>query len=154
MEYKKDLLKKGKKSVFRIILGISFFVVSISWVVARRMDDGVIKSFDWIYFGVMFLNGIVHTTEGFGFLFMGLFGKAFINIDEKRISFKPDIHTKEKSISWAEVASVEYRLVKFQFIMKNGNPAIFDLSKLEYTIIQDVKDITSSIARLKGISIL
>ncbi|WP_423130150.1 hypothetical protein [Gaoshiqia sp. Z1-71] len=119
MEFKKDLLKKEEKSTFRIILGILFFVISIVWVADRIMDDLIIRPFDWLYTGVFALNGVVHTLEGFGFSIASLFGKAFVLIDNERISIKPGIRNKEQNIYWNSIKTIDYRLNKYH--IKNAD---------------------------------
>src|SRR5665647_1952385 len=103
MELKRDLLKKGGKSLLRISFGIIFFVLSILWIGIRVRDHQIITAFDWLYAGLFALNAIGHSVEGFGFPLARLFGKAFILINEERISIKTGISKKEQCIDWKDI---------------------------------------------------
>ena len=153
MELKKDLLKKDKKSVFRIILGILFFVISIVYITDRIMNNQIIRLFDWFYFGIFALNGILHTFEGFGFSIAKIFGKAFILIDKERISIKTGVFAKEQNVSWIDVKTIVYKFNRFQVIKSNDSSVTFDLSKLDYLLLKNIKEVFGSIANENGIEI-
>ena len=151
MEFKKDLLKKEEKSTFRIILGLLFFVISIVWIADRIMEDLIIRPFDWLYTGIFALNGIVHTLEGFGFSIAGLFGKAFVLIDNEHISIKPGIRNKEQNIYWNSIKTIDYRLNKYHITKTDSNRVTFDLKKFDYALKNDIKEFISRIAKEKDI---
>jgi len=151
MELKKDLLKKEKKSVFRIILGILFFVISIFWIADRIMDNLIIQPFDWLYTGIFALNGIVHTIEGFGFSIARLFGKAFVLIDSERISIKLGIIDKEQNVYWKDIKAIDYKLNKFRVENIDNTNKTLDLSKLDYVLKKEIKEIIACIAKDKNI---
>jgi hypothetical protein len=151
MELKKDLLKKERKSVFRVILGILFFAISIFWITDRIMDNLIIRPFDWFYTGIFTLNGLVHTIEGFGFSIARLFGKAFVLIDNEQISIKLGIIDKEQNIYWKDIKVIDYKLNKFHIENIDNTSKTLDLSKLDYTLKNKVKEIISGIAKDKNI---
>ena len=151
MELKKDLLNKEKKSVFRVILGILFFAISIFWITDRIMDNLIIRAFDWFYTGIFALNGLVHTIEGFGFSIARLFGKAFVLIDNEQISIKLGIIDKGQNIYWKDIKAIDYKLNKFHVENIDNTSKILDLSKLDYTLKNEVKEIISGIAKDKNI---
>jgi predicted permease len=151
MELNKDLLKKEKKSVFRIILGILFFVFSIGWIVDRIINNQIIRPFDWFYFGIFALNGIVNSIEGFGFSLAKLFGKAFILIDMERIAIKTGVFDKEQNVFWNDMESIESKLNRFQVLKTDGTAHTIDFSKLDYALVQSIKATISGIANEKGL---
>ena len=151
MEFKKDLLKKERKSVFRVILGILFFVISIIWIAVRINDNQIIRPFDWLYTGIFALNGIVHTIEGFGFSIASLFGKAFVLIDSERISIKPGIIDKEQNVYWKDVKTIDYKLNKFRFENIDNTNKTLDLSKLDYELKNKIKENIAGIAKDKNV---
>ena len=65
MELRKDILKISKKSRFRIIMGMGFFLIAIFWVADRAFEYHDIRPFDWLYFSFFIFSGIIHTYEGF-----------------------------------------------------------------------------------------
>ncbi len=151
MELKKDLLKKEKKSIFRIILGILFFVISILWITDRIIDNLTIRPFDWLYTGIFALNGVVHTIEGFGFSIARLFGKAFIMIDNERISIKRGITEKEQKIYWKSIKTIDYKLNKFRVQNMDNTSMTLDLSKFDYSLKNEIRGIIDCIAKDKNI---
>lgn len=151
MELKKDLLKKEKKSVFRIILGILFFAISLYWITDRIVANLIIRPFDWLYTGIFALNGVVHTIEGFGFSIARLFGNAFVRIDNERISIKLRIFDKEQNVYWDSIKAIDYKLNKYQIQNLDNTSLTLDLSKLDYALKNDIKTIIDSIAKDKNL---
>lgn len=76
MELRKDILKISKKSRFRIIMGMGFFLIAIFWVADRAFEYHDIRPFDWLYFSFFIFSGIIHPYEGFGYSFSKLFDPA------------------------------------------------------------------------------
>ena len=155
MELKIDLLKIEKKSVFRIIIGISGLIIFLAWVIAKSHRESIFKPefLDWLFPAVILLNGITHTTEGFGFSISRLFGKSFIDIDEQSITIKMRFYEKEQHFEWSEIKAIEYMTNKYKDIMKDGTSGILNLSKMEYLLKKEVKAVIAEIAAGKGILI-
>lgn len=147
MELKKDLLKKDKKSVFRIILGILFVAISIIWIADKITSDSIIRPFDWLYSGIFMLGGVIHTFEGLA----KLFGKAFVLIDSNQISIKLGLSDKEQQIYWKDIKAIGYKFNKFQ-IQKHDNTNInLNLSKVDYALKNEIKEVVDTIAKNKNI---
>ncbi|HSV88861.1 MAG TPA: hypothetical protein VLH61_09485, partial [Bacteroidales bacterium] len=111
----------------------------------------VIKALDWIYFGAILINGVIHTIGGFGFKLERLFGKAFVLIDHKRISLKPGVFEKEQRVDWKDMKSIEYRLNKFQVRNIDNSSKVLDLSKFDYDLKNSIKGVVANIAKEKNI---
>lgn len=154
MELKKDLLKKGKKSLYRIIIGFLFIAFSIAWVYTRYPENKPIRVFDWSYFGVFALNGVIHLIEGFGISISKFFGKAYISIDKENIIVKSSIFEKEQRIVWNEIESIEFKPTRILFIKINNTQMNIDYSKLEYEIILKIKESINQFAKEKSIEII
>jgi hypothetical protein len=151
MEFKKDLLKKQRKSIFRIIIGILLFVISIVWITDRIMDNLTIRLFDWSYTGIFALNGIIHTFEGLGFSIASLFGKAYISIDNEQILIKRGIFDKEQKIYWNSIKTIFYKLNKFRIQNIDNTDMTLDLTKFDYELKNEIKEIIENIAKDKRI---
>jgi len=151
MELKKDLLKRERKSKFRIFIGMLSFVISIIWITIRIMDDLIIRPFDWLYSGLFALNGIVHVFEGFGFSVEKIFGKAFVFIDSERISIKSGVLDKEQTIYWNTIKSIDYKINKFHIERIDNTGLSLDLSKLDYALKNEIKEVAGFIAKDKNI---
>ena len=149
MELKRDLLKISKKSLFRIILGIGFPVIAITWIVVRKIEYDDIRPFDWLYFGLFVFSGIIHIFEGFGYSFSKLFGNAFILIDQDVIRIKTGVLEKEQRILWDEIASIDYKPTFFQITKIDKTTINLKLSDLDYSLIQEIKEIIRHIGKEK-----
>ncbi|MFA5974319.1 MAG: hypothetical protein WC780_18365 [Lentimicrobiaceae bacterium] len=153
MELKIDLLKQEKKSVFRIVIGILFILVSIVWAVSRYNNNRVISAVDWFFFGIMVLNGLTHIWGGFGLPLIRVFGESYVWIDDIKISIKTRVLGKEHSILWVDIKLINYKLNRFKVIRTNDTTLTLDFSKLEYSIVKDAKEIIGNMAKEKGIQI-
>jgi len=153
MELKIDLLMKEKKSTFQVVGGILFILVSVAWVISRYLKNQHIDTFDWFYCGILILNGVAHIMGGYGLPVIRLFGESYIWIDEDKISIKPRVLGKERSILWADVKMINYKLNRFKVIRTNDTTFTLDFSKLEYAILKDAKEIIGNMAKEKGIQI-
>lgn len=153
MELKIDLLKTEKKSVFRVVGGVLFILLSIAWVISRYFKSQYIDPFDWIYCGILTLNGVAHIMGGFGLPIIRLFGESYVWIDDNKISIKPRVLGKEHSISWVDIKLINYKLNRFKVIRTNDTTFTLDLSKLEYAILKDAKEVIGNIALKKGIQL-
>lgn len=151
MEIKKNLLRNEKKSYYRFALGIIFFIISILWIIVKIKNKQEITLFDWLYFGIFTLNGISHSIAGFGFRIEELFGKAFIQINEEKISLKTKVLGKEQSVLWTEIQKINYNLNKL-YIHKTDNTTLtFNLSEIDYAFKNEIKEFIKSIATEKQI---
>jgi len=151
MEFKKDLLKKDKKSILKLVLGILFLVISGAWIVDRILEYQSFRLFDWFYSGILTLNGIVYTIEGSGLSISKLFGKAFVWIDNDRISIKPGIMDKEQKVYWNAIKTMDYKLNKYHIRQMDNTSITLDLSKLGYALKNEIRETLDSIAKKKNI---
>jgi len=147
MELKKDLLKKDKKSIFRIILGVLFLVFSIVWIIVKS-NDGII-GFDCFYSGWFALYGVYLIIDEFGLSI----GKAFIFIDMDIISIKTGVFDKEQSIVWNDIKSINYKINSFEIVRSNDSLLTFNIKSLGYSLIKDIKQVIRGIASEKGVQI-
>lgn len=151
MEYKKDLLEHHAKSIFRLLLGIAFCLISILWMVARSAENEEIKLFDWFYSGIFTLIGLSHIFEGLGISIERFFGKAFVHIDNERIDIKLGVFEKEYNFGWNEIKSIECKSADFTIQKLDNSTVFFPISKLDYSSINGIKEILSKLADSKDI---
>ena len=146
MEYARDLLKVKKKSKFPLFLGIASFAIAIVWIWIKLIYNETIKTFDWVYSILFLLNGVSHTSIGFGYSIERLFGKAFIKIDDRSIKIKMGVFKKEKEIAWSQVKSIEYKPNNYYITQSDGSTYHFKMTELEYSVIQEIKNTLETIA--------
>ena len=153
MELKINLLEKKKKSLFRVILGIGCVLIVSSWILFIFIERGIIRPFDWFYFGIFMLNGVIHFVEGLGYSLESLFGKAYILINSEIISLKSSAFDKEQSVNWNEIKSIYYKIDRFN-IKKTDDTTIFiNISKFDYKLMRQIKETVDCIAKAKNIQI-
>ena len=149
MNYTRDLLKEKKKSTFRVIIGILFFVISIFWIQNIFKAGHSLEPFDWFYSAILLLNGIVHILGGLGYSVERLIGKAYIKINSEFIKVKPGIFEKETEINWNDIDSIDYIPNVFKIHKQDKTTQLLSISKLDYSIISDIKNVISEIAKVK-----
>jgi hypothetical protein len=142
----KDLLIIEEKSKTRIVVGLIFLAISIYWI-AYRLDDALVfRLFDGFYAGLFALIGLVNLVEGFGISAGKFVGKAFVIVDDERISIKPGIFAREQTIHWPSVQSVDYELNRFRIRKTDNTTEVLDLSPLSYTVKIEVKEAVNHFA--------
>ena len=144
------LEEKRKKSVFRIILGVCCILLAVSWIIIRVFGDEIIKPFDWSFFGIFALNGVFHLMEGLGYPIEGLFRNNHILINSELIS----ICDKKHFINWNEIKSIDYNInfQKLEIIKTDNTIQILNLTKFDYTLLNEIKKTIGCIAKEKNIS--
>jgi len=153
MKYSKDLLKRRKKSKIGIAFGVFFIIVAITLVPVRLVVEGSISGYDWPYMIIFLLNGLNQLMAGLGYSIDKLIGKAFIEIDNKVIRLKISAFGKEQNVNWDKINSIEYRPNKFIVTKKDKTQLVLSISKLEYSVIQEIKNTIRKIANEKKISL-
>ena len=149
---RKNLLRNEKKSYVSFTIGVVFFIISIIWIVLKMRDGQKISLFDWFYAGIFALNGISYSITGFGFRMVELFGKAYLLINDEKISMKAKILEKEQNVFWSEIHEITYNLNKL-YVHKTDNTTLtFNLSAFEYAFKNEIKEFIKSIANEKQIS--
>lgn len=153
MNYYKNLLTQGKKSKLRIVFGLVFILISISWILIRVIEESPIRIFDWFYSIIFSLNGIMHIIEGSGISINSYFGKAFIQINEKEIQYKPNIRAREINVKWDKISEIHFGKNRIEIIDQNNSSIQFLYNKLGFAVIQEIKDIIIQISKNKNILI-
>ena len=87
MELKLDLPIEPKKSLFRVVIGIFFFLIAIFRIIVKKN----LKPFDWFYSGIFALAGIVH----------------FLNINLSKFEYLLNIKIKETIFDIAKEKNVQ-----------------------------------------------
>ena len=154
MEYKRDLFKGNDKSIFRLILGFAFLVISILWIITRMFENDLIRPFDWFYSSIFALNGVAHIFMGFGTSIERFIGKSFVHIDNDTISFKFGAFEKEQKIYWQDILSIDYVPHHLTIHMKDSSTKLFSLTKLDSSCISNIKETISKIATVKKIKLV
>jgi hypothetical protein len=88
-----------------------------------------------------------------GYSFEKFFGSAYIHIDDQHIGIKRRIRTKEQSIFWNKIKSMEYKANWFHITQTDGSTSKFSLSDLEFKVLIEARDAIRLMAAEKGIAL-
>lgn len=109
--------------------------------------------FDSVMYSFLFLIGVFYTYSGLGFSLKRLFGKAFIIIDNEEILVKLDAFDKKQQIQWRDIKSIIYKSNSCYIIELSDKSRVLNLSKLDHSLMVNVKEVMSTIARENGLTI-
>jgi len=151
MKFEKDLLVQ--KSTTKTIIGILHFVLIILWIGSKFYIEEGFNDFDLLYLIGLFLLGALFILEGRGIPFAKIFGKAFILIDEERISVKRGVFNKEQIIFWDEIKQIEYKPNYFLFTKHDDSQMPFKLRHLAFRFNREILDFIKVIGKNKGLSV-
>lgn len=153
MEYSVDLLKNSKKSKLRIFFGLVMIISSLIYIYLMIEDNEPIGIFEWIYSGVLLISGLSNIIEGSGYSVDKIFGNAYIEINDQKIKIKTGIFIREVSIRWNDIDKIEYKANKFLITKKDSTVFEFYLSRFEYAVVQEIKDVVAKISDNKEIEL-
>ncbi|MFT5748790.1 MAG: hypothetical protein ACI93S_000037 [Ancylomarina sp.] len=151
MKFQKDLLVQ--KSTAKTIIGILDLLLIVLWISSKFYIAESFATFDIVYLISLFLLGILFIIEGRGIPIAGIFGKAFILIDEEQISMKKSVFSKEQTIRWEEIKAIEYKPNYFLFTKNDDSLFPFKLRQLAFRFNREILDFIKVIGKHKGIEV-
>ena len=147
MELNINLLENPKYAFLRIILGILLIVCSCGYIIIRITAEEAVRAFDWFYFGIFAINGIIQTIDGLGFFY----GKAYVLINPELISLKASVFDKRQSIYWNNIKFIDAKSNKLIIAKKDNTNMVVNLSKFSYSLRSKIKGTIDCIAKEKNI---
>ncbi len=153
MELNIDLIPKRKRSNFFLAMGVIAIILAITYFTLRMHGDTEKFNSFLPMMLYMFVYGIFGILNGLGYSIEKFFGSAYVQIDEERIAIKTGVWTKEQSIPWNNIKSMEYKTNWFKITDLNGISSKLILSDLEFKVLIETRDTINFIAAEKGISI-
>jgi hypothetical protein len=151
MKFEKDLLVQ--KSNVKTIIGVLDILLITLWISTKIYIEEGFDTFDMIYLISLFLLGILFIIEGRGIPLAGIFGKAFILIDEEQISIKKGVFSKEHTILWDDIKAIEYKPNYFLFTKLDDSLFPFKLRSLAFKFNREILDFIKVIGKHKGLEI-
>jgi hypothetical protein len=149
-----DLIRTRVKSRFRRILGFSYVILVILWLVVKVIYHNPLSWFDILYSVVFGISGVVFIIDGYGVSFSRFFGEAFIKIDTTDVRVKKGVFSKEWVLKWSDIEQVEYTVIKIMFRLKSGISRDFEYDNLDYEHIQQIKEVIRNLADEKSIEVI
>ncbi len=154
-----NLLHSPVKSSTRRILGFIYTILGILWLTVRILGKDPEEKgfsflwFDILYFIVLLISGAAFILEGSGISIGGMFGEAYIRIDQKRIAVKKGVFSKEWSITWDDVEKIEVSILKITFSLKGNIKNELNYDNLDYEHIQILKAAIKEFGNEKSIPV-
>ena len=150
-----DFLQKGKKSKYKIFLGITFVILGITYFISKiylesTSEFGSVGVIDYLFLLFFIFLGIVFIFRGIGNPLESKIGKAFISVDEQNICIKKSIIGKEVVYSWDKIESVHFGTNRF-FI--NDDEILTDPEKITNEEFLKLRSLVNQIMLSKGIEI-
>lgn len=153
MNYTKNLLELKKKSKSATIFGIISCILAITIIVINYLNHENIPFYLWIFSIYFLLSGIANIMAGQGHSIDRLFGKAFIEINNEKISLKTGVLQKVQAVNWKEIDSIDYKLNNLIITKTDKAMVKLALNRLEYSVIQEIKEVVNIIGTDKEIDI-
>ena len=153
MEYFKNLHLYSSRSNFKLIFGIIFLIVSVAWLLEKYVQGENPNWFDFVLAAIMFLNGVLHLSFGVGYSLEGIFGKAFIRINDQEIVVKPSAFENRQQMDWREVHCVNFDYSQIVVDGINKNHISIFTSDLDSASEKELKALMQDIAVRKGIGV-
>jgi len=144
-----NLNKKDINSYTAFTLGGMFLVVGIYFFLQSGKDEKGFDGFDWAYLIFFAVLGLAFMMKGFGVAFR----KAFVKIDEVKISLKPDLNSKVQTIYWDNIQSIQEITIRYIINLKNGETDEIILAHFSLDVSDQIKETIEQIANEKQIPI-
>lgn len=154
MNYYRDLLPRNNVSVVNFVLAGIFLYRGIVSVAVRHADHAPMQSGDFALPIGWCMLSMICILQGLGYRHERLPGKAYVQIDDEVFVLKPWWPKKEMSVLWKDVNGIVYSAEKYTMRTRDGRAVMFELTTLDYAVIQEVKAMVEQIAAEKGIEVI
>lgn len=145
----KNIKTPNKNAFYNLIIGFVFWGMTF-WVFKESAaKENGIDQFDWIYIGMFGIVGLFFVYKGLN----SIIRKAYIHVDEDKISIKPDESSKSETIFWKDIDSIRSVGNNYDIVKKNFSTYTIYFSYYDYANAQDLKRAIDEMAAEKGISI-
>lgn len=154
MELSINLLAQRRSNLLQLVFGILFLIVATGFFFSRYYENGTLTLIDIMLFSLLLFNGVLNVFAYFGIHPAMLYGRAYVKINWNIVSIKQGLFEKAQIVRWDKVKSISTtRTGALKVFFSNGNEMVLNMSKLQFAIIQEIKNTVSVIAALKGISV-
>ncbi|NLO72263.1 MAG: hypothetical protein GX102_15235 [Porphyromonadaceae bacterium] len=139
----------NKNAFYHLIIGLIFLGMAF-WVVSEgnKKESGV-DQFDWIYIAVFGMVGLYFCYKGLNYILR----KAYIRVDDEKISVKPDESTNSETIFWRDIKMINEIESNYQIVKKDDSTYTIYFSYYTYKNADDLKQSVKETANAKGIKI-
>lgn len=141
MYYFKDLIIEKTKSKSRAVFGAIAFVFAILYIGIQIITDKIMEPYQWI-FSLYFVGfGLVHTLGGMGHPVEHIMGRSFIELNDKDIKVKRFMFKKANITPWDTIQNVSFTKNKILFTLKDNSKTSIPYTIIQYSWLQELKEI-------------
>ncbi len=143
----RNLKTQNLNPVYNFIVGLMFGGMT-AWVVIEgdKKPKGI-DQLDWIYIFIFSLLAVWFIIKGL----RGIFSKAYILVDDEKVSVKPDESTKSETIYWRDVESIKEVKNNYVVRKKDNTTTTIYFSYFSQKHAMDLKASVKETALKKGI---
>ncbi len=139
----------NKNALYHLMIGLIFFGMS-GWVISEGLQkEKGIDQFDWVYIFVFGMVGVYFSIKGLS----SIIRKAYIRVDEEKISVKPDESSKSETIFWRDIQFIKKVDRNFDIIRKDNTNYMIYFSYYTYKNADDLRDAILEMAYKKGVKV-
>ncbi|HKK43714.1 MAG TPA: hypothetical protein VJ963_14955 [Bacteroidales bacterium] len=147
-----NLIRIPEKSKIRSVLGLTYLFFGLTIIILILLIEGRLSVLMSLICIFLVLDGIIFYIDGLGISISGLFGEAYIWIDNSEIRVKKSIFSKESILFRDHIDRIVISVICIRFKLKDGTGKKLDYSNLDYTNIQKIKKTIRTIMAEKGIT--
>lgn len=145
----KNIKSRNLNSLYHFLIGL-FFAGMTVWVIldADKKPKGI-DQFDWVYIFAFGLVSVWFLIKGIS----ALLSKAFMVVNEEKISVKPDESSQRETIFWKDVSHIEDVNNNYRIYMRNGTSTTIYFSYYSSENSMELKESIKSMAEKKRIKV-
>jgi len=121
-----SLRKKTSINYIRLIAGI--VMMGGTLYLSFRPEPSPFYTYQLI---LLFVFGLYYTIMGAGFNLLGFVSKRFIEVDEDKISVKPNTFKNKKEVTWSEISEIQVNITAIRIKLSNGSEFQFEYQHLD-----------------------
>ncbi len=152
MKHYFNLLTGQQKSITRLLFGIIAIVLSILWLLFQKQGDRIHWQ-DWLYSSVFAIKGIHYLLSGLGLSYLVLFGKAYVEFDDKIIAIKGTVFQNKTQTKWNEISSFKITPLSIEIHLQQKTKITIHLSRIGFEKNMQLTNLIRKIAKEKRINI-
>ncbi len=145
MNFKIDF-NEVPKSKLRYYLGYILLMASLVAFVYSIYASNFYFIFYFFFFSITSLS---HIYEGSGKSIHSIFGERFLKIDDIKVEFKEKSRKQSESIYWDNIESIKFVTTKVVINSKDKQKIEIKFEKLNYTVVQKLKETITAIEKQK-----
>ncbi len=147
-----DLIRIPEKSKTRRVLGLIYLFFGLAIIILLISFEERISVWMYLLCIYLVLEGIVFYLDGLGVSISGLFGEAYIRINDSEIKIKRSIFSKGSILFWDHIDRIGISVIGIRFKLKDEMIRHIDYGNLDYGNIQKLKNAIRAVMAEKGIA--